>query len=62
MKQIKITVNEDGSVEMEGQGFVGPQCEKFMKVYEEALGGAVKDRKKKPEYFRRETKTQKVGV
>lgn len=62
MKQIKMTINEDGSLEMEGEGFTGPSCEKFMKVYEDALGGAVKERKKKPEYFRREVRTTNVGT
>ena len=61
MKQIKSIINEDGSITMEGHGFVGPECDKCMKVLEEALGKSTM-KIKKPEYFQKDIRKQKVGA
>lgn len=60
-KQVTVTVLPDGSVEIEGHGFVGPDCEKYLKVFEDALG-VVKERKKKPEWNQKQVRTQGVGA
>lgn len=51
-KQITIDFLPDGSIEMDGQGFKGVECDKAMAVFEKALG-VVKTRKNKPEYQQR---------
>jgi hypothetical protein len=48
-KQIIVTVNQSGEIEIEAVGFKGNACEKATKALEDALGVAGK-RKKKPEY------------
>jgi len=50
MRTIEITVNPDGSVEIDAVGFKGAECEKATKAYEEALGGKVTSTRK-PEFF-----------
>lgn len=56
-KEIVMTFNEDGSVEMEGKGFIGTECDKAMKDYEQALGKQTK-RTNKPEYVRQAVNQQ----
>lgn len=48
-REIKIEIGPDGQAAIEAVGFKGPDCEKFTKAFEEALG-KVKTRKRKPEY------------
>ena len=62
MKTITIDFNADGTIEMEGKGFVGMECDKAMGHFEKALG-SVKARKNKPEYSARHAQgaTQKAG-
>jgi hypothetical protein len=50
MKQVIIEITTTGEVKIEGKGFKGAECEKATKALEEALG-AVKDRKKSPDYY-----------
>lgn len=50
MKQIHVTIAEDGSIKIEGKGFKGAECAKATKALEEALGVAG-DRKKTPEWY-----------
>lgn len=50
MKQVIITVNPDGTVKVDGKGFVGAECDKAMKAFEDALGQET-SRKKKPEWY-----------
>lgn len=52
MPEIEIIIHEDGSVTVEGVGFVGPDCEAATRFLEEALG-EVKERRRKPEYYQR---------
>lgn len=61
MKQIVIDVLPDGTVNIEAAGFKGGACEKATKAIEEALGGGVKQRKKKPEYWQQNVGSQSVG-
>ena len=41
----------DGKVEAEANGFKGGTCETAMKAFEEALGGAVENKKLKADYY-----------
>lgn len=60
MKQIKVTVNEDGSLEIEAVGYKGNACEKATAALEKALGVAGK-RTKKPEFYQGNQQSQKAG-
>ncbi len=51
MKEIIIEFDEDGDIQIEGKGFEGRECDKEMKFIEEL--GDVKERKNKPEYYRK---------
>lgn len=51
-KSITVDVAPDGSVKIEGHGFVGPECEKATAFLEEALGTVTK-RVHKREYLER---------
>lgn len=51
-KQIIVTVEPDGSIKIEGKGFVGAECDKAMAAFEKALGQEAK-RTNKPEYYGR---------
>lgn len=61
MKQIKVTVNEDGSLEIEAVGYKGNACEKATAALEKALGVPGK-RTKKPEYYQGSQQSQKAGL
>ena len=61
MKQITIDVLPDGTVSIEAAGFRGNACEKATKAIEEALGGKVQQRKKKPEFWQQNVGSQHVG-
>lgn len=60
MKQIIITADIDGSVEVKGAGFVGKECDEKLKAFTDALG-TVSSSRKLPEYYQQANKTQKVG-
>jgi heat shock protein HslJ len=49
MKEIEVTVDTDGSVQIEAIGFTGKLCEKATAEIERELG-QVTARKHKPEY------------
>ena len=51
-QEIVIDIRPDGTVRMEGEGFVGPECDHFMGELEAAIG-VVEKRQNKPEYARR---------
>jgi hypothetical protein len=40
----------DGKVTLEASGFTGPACEAATKAFEQALGGEVTSKTRKPEY------------
>jgi hypothetical protein len=62
MKNIKVSINSDGEIKMEGSGFVGTACDKAMAALEKSLGTQTK-RINKPEYYQQATgsNTQSVG-
>lgn len=64
MKKIIIEIDEEGDCSIDGKGFVGIECSKFLKEIEEAIGTTVTSTNKK-EYNQR-TKTvnrnqQRIG-
>jgi Protein of unknown function (DUF2997) len=59
-KIIVFTIEDSGSVAIETSGFKGKACEAATKAFEEALGGSVTGKSKKPEYFQRETVADKA--
>jgi hypothetical protein len=56
MKSIKITIDEDASIEVEAVGFKGKACEQATAALIKALGTTVSS-KKKPEYRQEERRT-----
>jgi hypothetical protein len=38
MKKITILVDEDGNAQLEGHGFIGPECSRAMQEISQALG------------------------
>jgi len=60
-KEIVITFNKDGTIESEGNGFKGPECDKFMAEFEKALGKETK-RVKKPDWNQRGQIQQRAGA
>lgn len=58
MRTIQIDIGPAGGVLIEAIGFKGPDCEKFTKAFEEALG-KVQTRKKKPEFHQQTISTTK---
>lgn len=48
-KVVKITIKADATIEAEGMGFKGKECEAAMDFVKSL--GDVKDDKKKPDYF-----------
>lgn len=59
MKTITITVDTDGSVEIDAQGFSGSECKDATKQIEDALGVKTSE-KKKAEFYR--TTRRKINV
>jgi len=51
-KQIVIDIDAEGNCSIEAQNFVGPECEKYIKEVEQALGSTTSS-KTKPEHQRR---------
>ena len=62
MKEVEVIINQDGTVLIEGRGFVGPECEQAMNEITQALGVVTKSQAK-PEYrqVNRERRTQAGG-
>ncbi len=48
---IEVTLNPDGTVQVEAHGYVGNSCEEATRFLEEALGLDTKNRKAKPERY-----------
>ena len=51
MKTIQVTIQPDGSLEMDGQNFQGKECEVIDQITKD-LGAQVTGDEKKPEYVR----------
>lgn len=50
MAEIKISVDRDGNVEIDGEGFKGKACQEALERYLRALGGQSAKIIKKPEF------------
>ena len=59
MKTVIVTVQPDGQIESEVQGYKGRVCEKLTQFLDEAFGPA-KSCKLKPEYHQTEATHQKI--
>lgn len=59
MKQITVTIDEQGKATVDVVGFKGKQCD-VAQAIESALGTTTK-RTNKPEYTQQVTTTQKIG-
>ena len=53
-KEVEITINADGTSEIELHGFQGKGCTKVIDDMLKSLGGKVLDRGKKCEFFKPE--------
>ena len=60
MAQIEITISPTGQVTINTKGFKGADCMKATAELERALG-AVKNRKKKSEYFEKRHTTKQTA-
>lgn len=60
-KKIVIEFDEEGNPTLDGEGFVGPECSKFLSEIQQALG-AVTTRKQKPEYAQRRAGARSKNV
>lgn len=56
-KYIDIDCMPDGSVEMEGNNFVGPECDTFMKPFEKLFN--ITKRKNKGDIYKQERVTNR---
>lgn len=56
-KKITIMVDEDGNAQLEGHGFIGPECSRAMQEISQALGQEV-SMQYKPEYRQVQTARQ----
>jgi len=54
MEKTITFIIDGGKVTIEAHNFTGPACEAATKAFEEALGGAITDKKRKPEFLQRE--------
>jgi hypothetical protein len=59
-RTIEVIVKPDGSLKIDAVGFQGADCEKATASLEKALG-QVKARDKKPEWYRRAKREQRLG-
>jgi hypothetical protein len=58
MAELVVTISPDGEVTVEARGVEGPACAELLRPFDEALG-AVRDRRRKPEYYRQTGRTLK---
>ena len=62
MKEIEITIDENGEISLDLQGFQGKGCGDLIKKITQAMKGKVKVSKKKNEYYKVEEKQkQKIN-
>lgn len=60
--EVKVTVNPDGSTEIEVNGVKGEGCTKYTDAVVKALGGSVTSDEKKPEFYEQTDSSMKVGA
>ena len=58
--KIEVTINEDGTVDIDVNGVQGKACEKYTDALRQALDATVLSDNKKPEYYQVETTKVKV--
>lgn len=58
---LEVIVKPNGSIQIEAVGFQGADCEKATAFLERALG-LVKEKRRKPEYYRQAQRQQRVGL
>lgn len=52
MKQVQITIDATGKVQIEAEGFTGSSCDTATAAFEQAFSkGAKGDKEYKPEYY-----------
>lgn len=61
MGEIKITINQNNEIEIEGADFIGPGCHAEIEKYVKALGEKIKE-KKKPEFYQAQKAGKKQGA
>ena len=61
MKTIDIIINPAGQLTVNAVGFEGADCEKATTFLEQALG-KLEHRQRKPEYYRRVRRQQRISV
>lgn len=59
--EVKVTVNPDGSTEIEVNGVKGSGCTQYTDAVVKALGGQVTSDTKKPEYHEKADNSVKAG-
>lgn len=58
--QVTILITKDGKLSTDVEGVKGQACLDITKSLEEAMGGDVTSRKKKPEFFDKETNKESI--
>ena len=61
MKTIDLIISPSGQLTINATGFEGADCEKATAFLEQALG-KLEHRQRKPEYYRRVRRQQRIGV
>jgi hypothetical protein len=62
LKEIEITIDENGEISLDLQGFHGKGCSDLVKKLTQAMKGRVKLSKKKNEYYKvEEQQKQKIN-
>jgi hypothetical protein len=56
-KEIVVEITPEGNVTIEGKNFVGMECDKAMKAFEDALG-VRKARTNKPDFYSQNQKAK----
>jgi hypothetical protein len=60
MREIEITINLDGSVEIDLDGFQGKGCSEITDEFVKALSGDVVKREQKKEYYKPKPKEKAI--
>tara|TARA_B100000287_G_scaffold398116_1_gene415257 strand:- start:250 stop:441 length:192 start_codon:yes stop_codon:yes gene_type:complete len=58
--KIEVTINEDGTVDIDVNGVQGRACEKYTDALRQALDATVLSDNKKPEYYQAENTKVKI--
>lgn len=62
MPEIEITINEDGTVEIDGKGFNGKGCHEALGAYLKAIGREKTSKKKAEFYTQKQKATQQAKI